>query len=332
VIGITGRSLRSLLTGVLLATASAAAAEAQDPHKIPRVSVLTPGTAEGNPWTHEAFRRGMADLGYVEGRDYLFDLRPWGGDRDVLVAVLNELVRSKVDVIIAAGVQPIRAARAATSNIPIVMTAVSDPVGNGLVASLAHPGGNITGLTVLSRELASKRLELLKEAFPAAARIAILQNPDNAGHSPTVRDLEGAARSLGLTVQVFNARSAEDLEPAMADIVKWRAEAGLVLDDGLFVSHRAMLVTLATARRLPLACGFREMTEAGCLLSYSVDLRAINYRAAAYVDKILKGADPAELPIEQPTKFEFTVNATAARGLSVEIPRALLARADEVIE
>ena len=153
----------------------------------------------------------MADLGYVEGRDYLFDLRLWEGDEGVLVTSIADLVRLKVAVIVAAGVQPIRAARAATKTIPIVMTAVSDPVGNGFVASLAHPGGNITGLTVLSRELASKRLQLLKEALPDGARIAILQNPENAGHLPTVRDLEAAAPSLGVTVRLFSARSAGDL-------------------------------------------------------------------------------------------------------------------------
>jgi len=321
-----------LLATALAATALAATAEAQERRRIPRVGFLTVGTLDASRWGHEAFRRGMADLGYAEERDYLFDPRPWGGDEGVLTGSIADLVRSNVDVIVSAGLQPIRAAQAATRTIPIVMTAVSDPVGNGFVSSLAHPGGNITGLTVLSRELASKRLDLLTEAIPAATRIAILQHPDNAGHPPTVADLGAAARALGLTVRAFDARGAEDLAPALAAMTEWRAEADLVLDDGVFVSRRATLAALAADRRLPLACGFREMADAGCLLSYSVDLRAINYRAAAYVDKILKGADPAGLPIEQPTKFELAINLNTAKALGIEIPPSVLARADEVIE
>jgi putative tryptophan/tyrosine transport system substrate-binding protein len=240
----------------------------------------------------ESFVRGMHDLGYVEGR----------------------------------------AAQAATQSIPIVMGAAADPVGAGLIGSLARPGGNTTGLSILSTELTAKRLELLKEVMPQAGRIAILQQPGNPAHPMFIDEIQSAAKSLTLSYRIFEARRSEDFERSFALMREWPADAVVVLDDPSFIAYRAVMTESAARHRLPLICGFREMTEAGCLFSYAVSLKDMWYRSATYVDKILKGAKPSDLPVQQGTKFEWMINLKTARMLDLSVAPTLLARADEVIE
>jgi len=252
-------------------------------------------------------------------------------NRRVTWQVTSDVLRAKVDIIVAGGASAVRAAQAATQSIPIVMVA-ADPLGVGLIAGLARPGGNTTGLSVLSTELTVKRLELLKEVMPQAARIAILQQPGNPAHPMFIKEIEPAARLLGLTYRIFEARASEDLESSFAPIRVWPADAIFVLDDPTFIAARAGMAKEAARQRLPLICGFREMTEAGCLFSYSVSLKDMWYRLATFVDNILKGAKPSDLPIQQGTKFEFVINLKTARALGFDISPILLARADEVIE
>jgi putative ABC transport system substrate-binding protein len=318
-----------LIAGAILAMPLAAA---QQSPKAARVGFLAPGNPDSKSAVRDAFLRGMRDLGGVEGRNLDFRIRYWGDDRGTLASSIRELLGAGVDVIVSAGEPVIRSLKAATPDIPIVMTAVSDPVAHGFIASLAHPGGNITGLTSLSEELAVKRIQLLKEAMPKVGQVAILEQPDNPGHPPTIRNLVAAAGSLGLASRVFDARTADDLQGAFAAISDWRADATIVLDEGIFVVNRKALTAQAMRQSQPLVCGFREMAAAGCLLAYAPSLDAIGYRAASYVDKILKGAKPGDLPVEQPTTFELVINLKTARTLGLQIPDALLARADEVIE
>jgi ABC-type uncharacterized transport system substrate-binding protein len=212
------------------------------------------------------------------------------------------------------------------------MAAVADPLGSGLVASLARPSGNTTGLTLQSAELTTKRLELLKEVMPQAVRIAILQQPGNPAHPMFIKEIEPSAGSLALTYRIFEAPRSEDFERSFALMRQWPADAVSVLDDSTFISYRTVMAEAAARQRLPLICGFREMTEAGCLFSYSASLKDMWYRSATFVDKILKGAKPSDLPVQQGTKFELVVNLRTAKTLGFQIPDQLLARADEVIE
>ncbi|HEX9465020.1 MAG TPA: ABC transporter substrate-binding protein [Alphaproteobacteria bacterium] len=309
------------------------AVAAEQAGEMVRIGWLGPGNQNTNADNREAFLRGMHDLGYVEGRDFVLELRFWGNDdRTALASSVEDLVRLKVNAIVTPGTPAVRVVQTATHSIPIVMTAVGDPVASGFVDSLARPGGNATGLTVLSKDLAAKRLELMKDAVPSARRTAILEHPDNPVHGSTIKDMESAALPLGLALQVFGARRPEDFERAFTAMTDWSADAVIILDEGIFVANRTVIATLGARRRLPLACGFREMTEAGCLLSYAASLSDINYRAAGYVVKILKGANPAELPVEQPTKFELVINLKTAKALGLVIPPSLLTRADQVIE
>ena len=279
-----------------------------------------------------SFLRGMRDLGWVAGRNIAFEFRYFGDDAGAIAAVMNDLLRSKIDIIVAGGTAAIRAAQAATSSIPIVMGAVADPLGSGFIKSLARPDGNTTGLSLLSAELTAKRLELIKEIMPSATRIAILQNPDNPVHSVIVKEIEPAASSLGLALRIFEARRLEDFDPAFAAMRAWPSDAVLALDDSAFIANRAGLTAQAIRHRLPFVCGFREMAEAGCQLSYAVSLTDMWYRSAAYVDKILKGAKPADLPVEQGSKYQLVINLKAATAIGIEFPTTVIARADEVIE
>jgi putative ABC transport system substrate-binding protein len=273
----------------------------------------------------------MRDLGYVEGRNIAFEFRYYGDDVGSIASLISDLLRAKVDVIVAGGTPAVRAAQAATQTIPIVMIA-ADPLGGGLIAGLAHPGGGTTGLALLSTELTVKRLELLKEVMPQAARIAILQQPGNPLHSMFIDEIQPSSKSFTFEYRIFEASRSEDFERSFALMRKWPADAVVVLDDPAFVSYRAVMVESAARHRLPLICGFREMAQAGCLFSYSVSLKDMWHRSATYVDKILKGAKPSDLPVQQGTKFEWVINLKAARAIDVEIPPTLLARADEVIE
>ena len=306
------------------------ATRAQQAGKIPRVGYIRPGTQDNDAYREEIVR-AMRGLGYVEGRNIAYEFRYYGDDVESISSHVSDLLRAKVDIIVAGGASAVRAAQAATQSIPIVMVA-ADPLGVGLIAGLARPGGNTTGLSVLSTELTVKRLELLKEVMPQAARIAILQRPGNPAHPMFIKEIEPAARLLGLTYRIFEARASGDLESSFTPMRAWPADAIFVLDDPTFIAARAGMAKEAARQRLPLICGFREMTEAGCLFSYSVSLKDMWYRLATFVDNILKGAKPSDLPIQQGTKFEFVINLKTARALGFDISPILLARADEVIE
>jgi putative tryptophan/tyrosine transport system substrate-binding protein len=307
------------------------AARAQQPGKLPRVGYIRAGTPNNDPFREE-FVRGMRDLGYVEGRNIAYEFRHYGDDVESIAPLISDLLRAKVDIIVAGGTAAVRAAQTATQSIPIVMGAAADPLGIGLVAGLARPGGNTTGLSILSTELTVKRLEVLKKVMPKAIRIAILQQPANPAHPMFIKEIEPTAGLLGLTYRILEARGSEDFEPSFASMRAWPADAIFVLDDPTFIASRAGMAEEAARHRLPLICGFREMTEAGCLFSYSVSVKDMWYRSATFVDKILKGAKPSDLPVQQGTKFEFVINLQTAKALGLEIPPTLLARADEVIE
>ena len=320
------REFITLLGGA--AVAWPLAARAQQPDKTPRVGYIRAGTSNNDPY-RESFARGMHDLGYVEGRNIAFEFRQYGDDIGSIPSLISDLLRAKVDIIVAGGTPAIRAAQAATQTIPVVMIA-ADPLGSGLIASLARPGGNTTGLSVLSAELTIKRLELLKEVMPQAVRIAILQQPGNPAHPMFIKEIEPIAGSL--TFRIFEASRSEDFERSFALIREWPADAVIVLDDSVFISYRAIMTESAARHHLPLICGFQEMSQAGCLFSYAVSLTDMWYRSTTYVDKILKGTKPSDLPVQQGTKFEFVINLKTANALGLDVPPTLLTRADEVIE
>jgi putative ABC transport system substrate-binding protein len=326
---ILGRALALIAIAMLLAPGFPA--EGQDPAKPPRIGVLIalPPTVISS--RIEAFRGGLRDLGYVEGRNILVEIRHADGKLERLPALAAELARLEVDVIVSGGPQATRPAKNATTTIPIVMAQDSDPVGNGFVASLARPGGNVTGLSNLSAELSTKQLELLKEMVPRLSRVAVLKHPDEPGNAQTLSELERAAVPLGLQVQYLDVRSPRDIEGGLDSAKKGHAGAVLVLNSPLAASHRAGLAKLAVRNRLPVMHQVTEFVDDGGLVTYSVSVVDLWRRAATYVDRILKGARPAELPVEQPTRFELVVNLEAARQIGLTIPPHVLARADRVI-
>ncbi len=320
---------RTFLTGagaVLLAAPLAAEAQ-QQAAKIPRIGILRLGSPP-DPYV-EVFRQKLYELGYVENRSIAIDVRYASGDPDQLVAA--ELARRKVDVLLASGLPAIVAAKHATTVIPIVFAATGgDPVADGLVASLARPGGNLTGLTIGPPELEGKRLELLKEASPGLSRVAALVNP--AGEALKLRAAESAARKLGVTLQTQEVREPGEFEGAFVTMRKGRPDALIVLSDSLFTSQRARIVDFAAKSRLPAVYDVRLFPESGGLMSYGPDIADLFRRSATYVIKILKGAKPADLPVEQPTKFELVINLKTAKALGLTVSAALLGRADEVIQ
>jgi ABC-type uncharacterized transport system substrate-binding protein len=305
----------------------------QQTGKVPRVGYLRLTSASDRPRLLDTFRQGLRELRWIEGQNIVIDYR-FAEDRlDRLSDLAAELVRLKVDVIVSAGTQGVTAAKNATETIPIVMIGVRDPVGTGLIASLARPGGNVTGVSgSAGLEIVAKQLELLKETIPKIRRVAILSNPGNAYHQLAIREVNVAARSLGVQLQVLEARGPNEFDGAFAAMVKERVGALVVLSDIIFNNHQTRLADLATRSRLPTAYGVRESVEAGGLMSYGPSFLDFYHRSAAYVDKILKGDKPADLPVEQPTKFELVINLKTARAIGVTVPPALLARADEVIE
>jgi len=304
------------------------AGEAQPGGKIPRIGMLRPGSPP-DPLV-EAFRQGLRELGYVEGHTISIEYR-WAEGRDErLPGLVADLIRHNVDVIVTAGSLALLAKRA-TSTTPIVMPVSNNPVGAGLVASFARPGGNVTGLSFLAEELPGKWMELLKEALPGVSRVAVLWDP--ATEAGQLKVSEAAARSLGVRLHALKVQRSEDLGTAFAEAQKDRADALIVLASPFFYVHRTRLVELATKHRLPTMYSQREfVVESGGLMSYGPSLRDLFRRAAGYVDKVLKGARPADLPVEQPTKFEFVINRKTAKALGLTIPPSVLARADEVIE
>ncbi len=310
------------------------AAGAQQPGKVFRIGILgnVPPTHPEGARVWGAFFQGLRDLGYVEGRNITIEHRSSEGKYERLPDLAAELVRLKVDVIVAPASQNPFAAKQATRTIPIVMTGHPNPVGMGLVASLARPGGNVTGLSALSPEIWGKQLELLKETVPRVSRVAVLGNPTNPAYPLLLREVEVAARSLGVQLQTLEARGPDDFERAFAAMLRERAGALLVQLDGMFLLHRTRIADLAAKSRLPAMYELREFVDAGGLVGYGPSIRDRFRRAATYVDKILKGAKPADLPVEQPTKFELIINLKTAKVLGLIIPPSVLVRADEVLQ
>jgi putative ABC transport system substrate-binding protein len=306
-------------------------AEAQQSAKVHRIGYLTADSRSAHADVRaEAFREGLRELGYVEGRNIVIEWRQAEGKRDRLPALAAELVRLKVDVIVTGGPTATRPVKAATTTIPIVMTQDSDPVGNGFIASLARPGGNITGLSNLAQEISGKRLELLKEIVPKLSRVAVLGMSTNPGNSQSLRETELAAGAFGVQIQYLDARDSKDIEAALRTASKGRADAVLVLNFPGDVSR--VIPDLAVKNRLPAIYYNSTIVDNGGLMSYGASITDLDRRAATYVDKILKGAKPAELPVEQPTKFEFIINLKAAKQIGLTIPPNVLARADRVIK
>ena len=295
-----------------------------------RLGILAPTTCS-HP-NFQALREGLTELGYVEGRTITIECRGIAGSSQQASELAAELVRLKVDVILTDGTLAAVAAAQATKMVPIVMATVGDPVGSGLVASLARPGGNVTGLALMPPEMNAKRVELLKTVYPHMKQLAVLTNPSNPASAPGVSGTEAAARSFGLMTQITQASGAEDLERAFGAIVKERATALIVLPDPILFTHRAKIVVLAAKSRLPAIYEAREFAEDGGLVAYGPRITSNFRRAAIYVDKILKGANPADMPIEQPTKLDLVINLKTAKALGLTIPPSLLLRADQVIE
>jgi putative ABC transport system substrate-binding protein len=318
-----------LTLNLLVAPRTAEAQQATNVHRIGRLSAGSPT----EPNAHlEAFRQGLRELGYVEGQNLIIESRYAEGSEERLPDLAAELVRLKVEVIVAGGSSTIRAAQHATRTIPIVMAGSYDPVGRGLVASLARPGGNTTGLSFLGDELPGKRLELLKEAVPQSARVAVLANPAAGGYESVLHNLTGAAQALGLHLRVVELRSAEELDTAFATMTREGVDALIVVSDrALMDGLGGRTVDLAATHRLPAMYDWRELVVAGGLMSYGPSLPDMFQRAATYVDRILKGAKPADLPVEQPTKFTLVINLKTAQAIGLTIPPTLLFQADEVI-
>jgi len=324
------RKSLSLLIIIVALASGAAIAEPQQRTKVHRIGYLA--SASGLGPLEEAFRQGLRELGYVEGKNIAIEYRLAQGKLDRLVDLAAELVRLKVDIIIVQSTLDAFAARRATTTIPIVMAASGDAVGTGLVASLARPGGNVTGLTVLARELSGKRLELLKEAVPRLSRVAVLWNAANPDKARDLEETEVQARALGLRLQSLEVRGPNDIESAFRAATSKGAGALFTLTDALIITHQSRIVELAAKGRLPAMHEQREFVEAGGLMSYGPNDADLFRRAATYVDKILKGAKPSELPVEQPTRFEFVINLKTAKKIGLTIPPELLVRADKVIK
>jgi putative ABC transport system substrate-binding protein len=305
--------------------------EAQQPKKVPRIGWLTATPLSANATRIEAFRQGLRDLGYVEGKNIFIEWRSAEGKSERVPEFATELVRLKVNIIVTAGAPATRAAKQATVTIPIVMAQDSDPVGNGFVASLARPGGNITGLSTLAPEISGKQLELLKEIAPRLSRVIVLGTSTRPGNTQSLRETELAAEAFGVKLQYLDVLSPKDIDTAFREAGKGRADAVLALTSFLLNSHRIQVIELSAKSRLPAIYDRREFVEDGGLISYSVSSTDLFRRSAVYVDKILKGTNPSELPVEQPTKFELVINLKAAKQIGLTIPPNVLARADRVI-
>jgi putative ABC transport system substrate-binding protein len=305
--------------------------EAQQQAKVPRLGFLAASTGPGESSRPAAVTEGLRDLGYVEGKNIVIEWRQAGGKLDQLAVFADELARLKVDVILTGGSTATHAAKQATSTIPIVMLQDNDPVGSGFIASLARPGGNITGLSTLRPEISGKRLELLKEIIRGLDRVAVLGSSSNPGNAEGLKETELAAAALKVQIQYVDVQGLKDIAPAFQNARAGRADAVLVLGGPIFNVKRKELAEQAAKNRLPTVYVRQSFVSAGGLMSYGVNLADLQRRAATYVDKILKGAKPAELPVEQPTKFEFVINLKAAKQIGLTIPPNVLARADRVI-
>jgi putative ABC transport system substrate-binding protein len=319
-----------LLALVLNLVFASTVAWAQQTNKVPVVGVLFFAVGPDDSLI-EVLRQGLRDLGYVEGHNIKIEFRTAQNHADRLPGLAQELVQLKVDVIVVNVTVAAQAAKRATSTIPIVMATVADPVGLGLVASLARPGGNVTGFSLMMADLSAKRLQLLKEAIPRLTRVAVLWNPATPIHAKVIEDLKAAAPSLSIQLSFVSVRTPEQFDPAFAAMRQARAQALYVIEDPFFYVHRMTLAKLASKARLPTIYGSRTFADAGGLVSYGADYADLFRRSARYVDKILKGAKPSDLPVEQPTRFELVVNLKAAKALGITIPESILLRADDVI-
>lgn len=323
---------RDAVIALIALVAAPCSAWAQSAGRLFRIGFLGGGLPSTSTAAIEGLRKGLADLGYAEGRNYIFDFR-WGeGRNDRFVDLAAELARAKVDVIVTSGEPAIRAAREATATIPIVMGAVGDPVGAGFAASLARPGGNITGVSNLAVEMTEKWLQLLHEAVPRISHVAVLWNPANPTHSIFLKQAQAAARVIGIKALAIAFGSPDDFEKGFATMTAERVDGVLVLPDPITGANRSKLAEMMVKRRLAGIALYRESAEAGFLLSYGISTFDNYRRAAAYIDRILKGARPGELPIEQGSKFELVINLRTAKALGLDIPPSLLARADDVIQ
>jgi putative ABC transport system substrate-binding protein len=307
-------------------------AEAQQPAKVPRIGFLGNSTPTLEANLIGPFREGLRDLGYVEGKNIVIEWRWAEGKYDRFPTLIAELIASKVDLIVTAGTPATIALKKATTTLPLVMIAVGDPVGTGLIASFAHPGGNLTGLTSISPELDGKRLELLREVVPKISYVAVLWNPTSPLQVVAEQETQAAARAMGIKVLSLGVQAQEQFDDAFAKILKERPKALLVLADRLFLHHRARIMDFATQNRLPGVHAYVELVEAGGLMSYGPSYSGMHRRAAYFVDRILKGTKPADLPVEAPAKFELVVNLKAAKQIGVTIPPEVLYRADKIIK
>jgi putative tryptophan/tyrosine transport system substrate-binding protein len=324
--GFFGFTLGTMLFALCLS------AEGQQAKKVPQIGFLATSSASALAARIEAFRQGLRELGYLEAKNIVIEWRSAEGKLDRLPTLAAELVHLKVDIIVTTGPTATRGAKEATSTIPIVMTFDNDPVGNGFVASLARPGGNITGLSTLAPEISGKQLELLKEVVPRLSRVAVLGSLATPGNAQALKEVELAAGAFGVKVQYLDVGGPKDIETAFRAASKERADAVLVLTNLVFNPYRTEIADLAVKNRLPAIYSTPEFVEDGGLMTYSVSLTDLYRRAATYVDKILKGAKPADLPVEQPKKFEFIINLKAAKAIGLTIPPNVLARADKVLK
>ena len=321
---------RDVLAGLVAAGIAPALARAQQ-RKIARIGLLLPFPAV-NADFGQYFREGMRELGWIEGQNWVFEARAYGFDLGAVPGRTEELIRAKVDLIVVVTLQVAIAARPVAGNTPILVAVAGDPVRAGVAESLAHPGGTITGLATMSPELATRRVQYLREILPRARHLALLGDPSTPLMPLMLDAILPAAQSLGFATRVFEVHAPAELMASFAAMNQWPADAVIVLDAEMFWRNGPLLAAAAEAQKLPMACGFREMTRAGCLFSYATNIREHFRRGAAYVDKILKGAKPADLPFEQPTRFELIINLKTARKLGIEIPEMVLTLVDEVIE
>jgi putative ABC transport system substrate-binding protein len=319
-----------IVTLALMIVGAALAAEAGQAGRVYRIGVLSPEVLP--PGLLENFQEGLRELGYVEGKNVAIEVRNAGGMNERLTSLADELVGLKVDTILAVNTPAAHAAKKATTTIPIVITRVADPVKSGLVASFSHPGGNLTGVTFMPDEVGVKQLQLLKEIIPSLSRVAALWYAENLGGTIVVREMEAAGRGLGIQLLRIPVRGPGEFIEAFDVARRGRADALVVNDDAFITKHRSHILDLARKHALPVAALYKEFPEAGGLLAYGASPPAIYRRAAQYVDRILKGANPRELPIEQPTKFDLVINLKSARALGLTIPPSVLLRADEIIQ
>jgi putative ABC transport system substrate-binding protein len=323
----------TLIVALAIALAAPLAVEAQQPSKMARIGYLKFGSAAPGTPLFEAFRQGLRELRWVEGQNIAIEVRYAEGKQDRLPEFAADLVNLKVDLIFASTTPAALAAKRATTTIPIVIGFVADPVGSGLVARLARPGGNITGWTHLAGvELNAKRLEILREAVPGAVRIGALWNPANPIHGPSLKEVEAAARRFKVQLHPIGVQDPQKLEATFSAMTQERVQALTVPPDGMFLAYQARITALAAKHRIPTMYGVRELAEAGGLMAYGVNLPDMYRHGAFLVDRILKGANPGTLPVEQPTKFELIINVKTAKALALTIPQSVLGRADHIIE